>query len=298
MSATPESPVPIPDAPIPAPPILGTPILGAPLRPLRPVQLLAPGETPAARVLNGEGAAPAVLVCEHASRAIPAALDGLGLSAEAAASHAAWDIGALELAIQLMGELDAPLVVSCVSRLVYDCNRPPEAPDAVPARSERYDIPGNAGLDPAARQARVDQVYAPFRDLLTAVLDRKSAAPGRAPVLITVHSFTPVYNGARRDVELGILHDSDDRLARRLLEEARARTDLNCALNAPYSARDGVTHTLRSHALPRGIANVMLEIRNDLLGDAAGVAAIAAALAPILRDLVAEFAPPREAGPA
>lgn len=246
--------------------------------------LLSDTEGPAAQVLNAPRTGRALLVCEHATPFIPAALDGLGLTPDAAASHAAWDIGAMDVATELSIALDAPLVHSRVSRLVYDCNRPPQAADAIPARSERFDIPGNADLNEDQRAVRIRDIYAPFRHLLA---DTIAARPA-PPVLITIHSFTPVYNGQHRAVELGILHDDDDRAAQVLLRKA-AGCGLNVALNEPYSARDGVTHTLREHGTENGLQNVMIEIRNDLIDSAQGVRRIAKLLAPMLRDTVAEL---------
>ncbi len=241
---------------------------------------------PAARVFNPQGQAPAVLVCEHASRFIPAALNGLGLSEAAANSHAAWDIGALDLSQALMRTLDAPLVASGISRLAYDCNRPPEAASAIPVQSEVFTIPGNADLTARQRAARVAGIYEPFRALLRQVLDQHPVPP----LMITIHSFTPVFNGVRRETELGILHDSDARAAHMLLDSVQRHTKLNAALNQPYSASDGVTHTLRTMAQTRGLANVMLELRNDLIDHPEGVDAIAAQLGPLLHDLAAHFA--------
>lgn len=228
--------------------------------------LLSPTERPAARVLNPDGRAAAVLVCEHASRFIPAALDGLGLDEAGRLSHAAWDIGALDLARDLSRRMDAPLVQSCVSRLVYDCNRPPEAPDSMPARSERIEVPGNSDLSAADRARRVRDVFEPFSALLSDTIEARPVPP----VLITIHSFTPVYMGRDRDVQIGILHDSDSRLADALLDSAARHTRLRTGRNDPYGPDDGVTYTLRRHALPRGLRNVMIEVRNDLLpGDRA-----------------------------
>ena len=229
--------------------------------------ILGPGEGAAAEVINPGGGGPVVLVCEHASNTIPAALDGLGLDAAARISHAAWDIGAGVVAGGLSAALDAPLVVSRISRLVYDCNRPPSSEAAIAMQSEIYAIPGNRGLNPAARAARVAEVYEPFRRLLADTLDAHAA---RRPALVTVHSFTPVYHGVARAVELGLLHDADDRLARAMLAAAPPGRDAR--LNAPYDASDGVTHTLAEHAIPRGLLNVMIELRNDLLSDSAGIA--------------------------
>lgn len=229
-----------------------------------------------ARLDNGGGRAPLLLVCEHASNRIPAEFGGLGLDAEVRSSHVAWDPGALAVAEALSRRLDAPLVYSTVSRLVYDCNRPPDAPDAMPARSEVFDIPGNAGLDTAERARRTRLYYEPFRKLLAETL-----AQGRR-AMVTVHSFTPVYMGRRRDVELGVLHDSDSRLADAILELAPRFCPLEARRNAPYGPRDGVTHSLREHALPAGIPNVMLEIRNDLIASPQAQQQVAASLAPLI----------------
>ena len=225
-----------------------------------------------ARVENPGGTHAIVLVCEHASAAIPSAFGDLGLSPAARESHIAWDPGALAVARAMSERLNAVLVRSCVSRLVYDCNRPPEAADAMPARSEVFDIPGNAALTDADRAARIATFYRPFE----ALLDRTLAAHP-APVVVTIHSFTPVYAGRPRAVEIGVLHDADARLADALL--ADPLPGLRTERNAPYGPQDGVTHTLCRHALPTGRPNVMLEIRNDLIATPETAAAMGQRLA-------------------
>lgn len=209
-------------------------------------------------VRKAHGAAGIVVVCEHASAHIPAALNDLGLTGEDRWSHAVWDPGARAVAEGIATRLGAVLVCAEVSRLVYDCNRPPEAPDAMPERSERIIVPGNAGLSRAARQARVAQYYEPFRGALAGAI----AECGK-PAVVTVHSFTPIYHGTPRDVEIGILHDADARLADAML--ALAPVDLDTRRNMPYGPDDGVTHTLKEHAIGAGLLNVMIEIRNDLI---------------------------------
>lgn len=200
-----------------------------------------------------------VLVCEHASSHIPVPLNDLGLSLAARQSHVAWDPGALGVATTMAQELDAVLVASTVSRLVYDCNRPPDAPDAMPARSETYDIPGNVGLTQADKQDRFARYYDPFRDAVAAEIARRED-----PVIVTIHSFTPVFHGEPRRVELGVVHDDDSRLADALLEISQ---EYDARRNAPYGPEDGVTHTLKEHAIKAGHLNVMFEIRSDLIAD-------------------------------
>ncbi len=213
---------------------------------------------------NAASTAQVVFLCEHASNHIPENLSALGLSEEAVASHIAWDPGALPVAEALARHFGAPLVAARISRLVYDCNRPPEAPDAIPERSEIYEIPGNRNLDETERRRRVREVYEPFHGAVTSLLDARDAR-GLPSALVTVHSFTPSYHGRPRSVELGILHDEDSRLADLLLENAPAVTGLKSARNDPYGPADGVTHSLQRHGIARGLPNVMLEIRNDLL---------------------------------
>lgn len=228
-------------------------------------------------VINPSGKGNFVLVCEHASCFIPTVLANLGLSGDVLRSHIAWDPGALAVAQVMSAQLDAALVLPRFSRLVYDCNRPPEAQSAMAAESEIYEIPGNTGLSAEARQARVTRFYEPFREVLTATI-RSRMAGGRYPALVTVHSFTPIYKGVSREVDIGILHDSDTRLADGLLGELSAADGLRVKRNSPYGPQDGVTYTLATHAIPLRLPNVMIEIRNDLIADTASQNAMAARL--------------------
>lgn len=220
----------------------------------------------------------ALVVCEHASNRMPAFLGNLGLAPELLASHIAWDPGALGLATALAGLLDAPLVHGGVSRLVYDCNRPPEAPDAIPEISEIHPVPGNRRLSSAKRSARVEGVYEPFRARLAAEI-----AARRPGLMVTVHSFTPVYRGARRDVQIGILHGRDPAVARAMMSATPDDAALDIRVNEPYGPEDGVAHTLDLHGAANGLASVMIEVRNDLLATPEAERAMAALLAPWIR---------------
>ena len=229
-----------------------------------------------------------ILLCDHASNAFPAPWGDLGLSPDQRQAHIAWDPGALGLMRGLAARLDAACVAATVSRLIYDCNRAPDMIGAMPARSEVHEVPGNAVISAEERLARTRAVYLPFQTAVHSLIAERIAL-GRRPAVITVHSFTPVYFGQPRDVEFGVIHDADDRLARAIVAEAEARTDLSCGLNAPYSAADDVTHTLRLQATPYGLANAMLEIRNDLIATPADEAAMADRLAPVLAAALARM---------
>tara|TARA_R110000751_G_scaffold271365_6_gene371584 strand:- start:79735 stop:80544 length:810 start_codon:yes stop_codon:yes gene_type:complete len=212
---------------------------------------------------NIDGKSDVLLVCEHASNRFPFSLEKLGLSEEASNSHVAWDPGSFAVSRLMSDALDAPLIAQNFSRLVYDCNRPPDAPDAMPARSEIFDIPGNKDLSEGDRASRIAEVYTPFHAAISDFIEQRMKA-GRRPVLVTIHTFTPVYHGKPRAVELGILHDKDSRLADALLAAAEERSSLKVERNEPYGPQHGVTHTLQKHALPLHLLNVMIEIRNDL----------------------------------
>jgi predicted N-formylglutamate amidohydrolase len=236
--------------------------------------------------INVAGRSSVLLICEHASRRLPARLGSLGLDAAALEAHIAWDPGALGVARHMAKALDAALILQNFSRLAYDCNRPPEAEDAMPARSEIYDIPGNAGLGEADRRARTEAIYLPFKEAIARRIAERRAER-RETVLVTVHSFTPVYKGVRRDVEVGILHDADSRLADQMLALAEEARRYRVRRNEPYGPADGVTHTLKLHGLANGLMNVMIEVRNDLIRDEAGQEVMAGFLAGLIRQSLA-----------
>jgi len=243
-------------------------------------------ESDAVETLNADGRGAVVLLCEHASSFIPDALDGLGLSEADRTSHIAWDPGARAVSLELSRALDAPFVAGLTSRLVYDCNRPPEDASAMPARSETKEVPGNQSLTQADRDARTNGIYVPFCSAVTALLQAR-AAKGLDTVLVTIHSFTPVYFGTPRAVEIGILNDTDTRLADAMLAQASALGHRAVMRNAPYGPEDGVTHSLRVHGMANGLLNVMIEIRNDLIADTNGQTKLANELLTLLRPALA-----------
>ncbi|OHV84233.1 N-formylglutamate amidohydrolase [Rhizobium sp. LCM 4573] len=238
-------------------------------------------------VENADGRSEVLLVCEHASSRLPERYGDLGLSQEALASHIAWDPGALAVSRLMSRSLDAVLIHQRFSRLIYDCNRPPESPAAMRDVSEVFRIPGNENLTEAERSLRTTSLYLPFHGRIREEIAERQAR-GRPTVLVTVHSFTPVYFGKLREVEIGILHEKDSRLADRMLAAAADTRLYHVARNEPYGPADGVTHTLEVHALPAGLLNVMIEIRNDLIADETGQGVVADFLTGLLRESLAD----------
>ena len=227
---------------------------------------LLEGEDAPALLVNGDGRTPYVLVCEHASNRLPKSLGTLGLPESELQRHIAWDIGAEQVARLLSRLIDAPLVLQRYSRLAYDCNRPPDSADAMPEISETTHIPGNRNLSSDEKLRRTREIYRPFHATVADLLDRR-AAEGTESMVVTIHSFTPVYKGKPRAVELGILHDRDTDLADKLITSFPT---VDARLNEPYGPEDGVLHTLNLHAAPRGLRHAMIEIRNDFLLDERG----------------------------
>jgi predicted N-formylglutamate amidohydrolase len=248
-------------------------------------ELLAPGEPPAVEVREGRG--PFVIVCEHASNRLPRSLGTLGLPAAELDRHIAWDPGGLAVADELARLLDADLVIQNYSRLAIDCNREPAVADAVAERSEDTAIPHNVGLDTAGKSRRVETFWRPFHDTLERILQRRMGA-GRPTILITVHTFTPVYRGVARPWHVGVISTGDRSLADPLLAALRRDPGLVVGDNEPYSPKDNVDYTIRRHGFDRKIPHVMIEIRNDQVADGAGQRAWAGRLARDLQAIAAK----------
>lgn len=219
------------------------------------------------QISNRSGRSPYLLLCDHASNMIPPQYGMLGLEPSDLTRHIAWDPGALPVAARVASLLDATLVESCVSRLVIDCNRAPDAPDLIATTSESTRIPGNADLSPEERARRIALAWTPFHEAIESVIQER-LAEGRETRLVSVHSFTPVYKGVARPWQIGILHDEDMRLAEPLIAALRGRDALTVGANQPYSPADGVYYTLEHHGRSRGLPCAMIEIRNDEIADA------------------------------
>ena len=241
----------------------------------------------AAEVLNPEGTAPYVLNCDHASHAIPRAYDALGLDGDTLGRHIAWDIGAGELARHLSASLDSVAVLAPVSRLVIDCNRALDSPASIVTESDGVAVPGNARVDAAEAGRRAERYFWPYHRATDAAIEARLAR-GAVPGLIALHSFTPEMDGIARPWHIGILWDSDTRLARRLIGILGAEDGIVVGENQPYSGREDAGFSMHHHCGRRGIPNVLIEVRQDLIDSAAEVERWAAVLDGALRRVLAE----------
>src|SRR5262249_50925418 len=225
-----------------------------------------------------------LLTCDHYSRLIPRALGDLGLPAEELTRHIAWDIGIAGVAGALAQQLDAHLVAQRYSRLVIDCNRPPAAPSSIPRISEATTIAANEGPARAASGARRRAIFDPYHRRIDEVIDARIKAQ-QPTVLVSLHSFTPVYAGIARPWHVGTLYHRDTRLPPLLLAALRAEGDLVVGDNEPYAVSDITDYTIPVHGEARGLINSGIEIRQDLIADRSGQQQWAERLARILREI-------------
>ncbi|HEV7997175.1 MAG TPA: N-formylglutamate amidohydrolase [Stellaceae bacterium] len=255
-----------------------------------PDPLLDPDEPDPAALDNEAGGSAFFLTCDHGGRAIPRRLGRLGLPEPETFRHIAWDIGVAAVGRLLSAQLDAALIVQAYSRLVIDCNRDPSVPSSIAEISEDTPIPGNCGLDPAGRTARIEAVFRPYHDRIGAALDRRRAL-GRPTMLVALHSFTPVYKGVSRPWHVGVLYNRDARLAHPFLGLLRAEGDLTVGDNEPYRVTDQTDYTVPVHGERRGLPYLEIEIRQDLIAEPSGQANWAERLARLLPAAHAELPP-------
>ncbi len=227
------------------------------------------GPNHAYEVLNAEGTADVILICEHASNYIPPEYDNLGLEDHFLDRHIAWDIGMEQLTRQLSARLNAPAIIATFSRLLIDPNREEDHPTLIPRTSDGIAIPGNQKLTPAEVERRKARFYHAFHDR-TDELVKNKVMTGHAPLICGMHSFTPRMSGFQRPWQAGMLWNRDPRLARALIESLTAR-GYAVGDNEPYSGRD-LFFTMNRHGDDHGVPHVTIEIRQDEVATAAGIA--------------------------
>ena len=235
---------------------------------------------------NPNGRAPILVVCDHATRRMPPDLHQLGLDGWVLDTHVAWDIGAADVACRLARLLDAPAILSGFSRLVADPNRALDQPEAFPAISAGIAIPGNQDLTDKERVRRARDYWLPYHRGIDAKL-AAFAGRGIVPAFISVHSCTPVYDRIVRPWHVGVMWDQDPRLGPALIDALEAWGGIHVGDNEPYSGKHPFDYTVDHHAEGAGLPCVGLEIRQNLIADAAGARDWADLLARCLRPILA-----------
>jgi predicted N-formylglutamate amidohydrolase len=255
-----------------------------------PTEFLAAHEPPPCTVLNCDSTKPVILVCDHASRRLPAVLGDMGLDPPARRCHLAVDIGAGTLTRILAARLSVTAVLCEYSRLVVDCNRQLLDPSAFLEFGDGIVIPGNRNLSPDQKELRANAIYWPYHHAVEEEIKRLRSY-GTPPAVIAIHSFTPVLNGVSRPWQMGVLWDVDKRLAEVFLKELEEAGFL-VGDNEPYSGKAPQDFTIDYHAEAAGLQHVGIEIRQDLIADSKGVEEIADVFADIVRTVPARISEP------
>jgi predicted N-formylglutamate amidohydrolase len=251
--------------------------------------LLTTGDdAPPVKQENSAGRSPFLLIADHYGRAIPHLLGDLGLAKSELERHIAWDIGIAGTASALSKHLDAHLIAQHYSRLVIDCNRPPHAASSIPRISESTVIPGNEGLTREAAAARKREVFDPYHRRISETIDDR-LRKGVPTILVSLHSFTPVYGGIARPWHVGTLYQSNNQLPSLLLARLRALPDLIVGDNQPYAVTNETDYTIPVHGEARGLMNSGIEIRQDLIAEEAGQREWAQRLANVLGEIEIEL---------
>lgn len=232
----------------------------------RPNLLLGPQDPSPVEVINEASDHPLLLVCEHAGKMVPQVLNDLGIAQEDRDSHVGWDIGAEAVTRIVAKALGAPAILQPYSRLVIDCNRPPDAADAMPEVNHGVQVPGNRDLSDAARAARVAEIFDPFQ----ATVEHHLMGQPRK-IVLSIHSFTPLLAGEPRPWHVGFLFRQDAQTSTHL---ARFITDaqpkLTIGMNQPYQIDDASDWFVPQHGEVSGLPHSLIEIRNDLIGGTQG----------------------------
>jgi predicted N-formylglutamate amidohydrolase len=232
---------------------------------------IGPDEPPPFESVNPAGRSPILLLCDHASNRLPLRLGDLGLRPGDIEKHIGWDIGAAAVARRLAQALDAPLLLAGYSRLVIDCNRPPGGPGSIVTLSEDIHVPGNRGVTPEEATERADAFFWPYHRAIAAALDQRAAAD-RPAVILSVHSFTPVYLGRSRPWQAAVTYHVERRLADLMIAALRREPGLVVGDNEPYAVTPEGDYAIPVHAEGRGLACALVEIRQDQLLAPEGIA--------------------------
>ncbi|MGB3391267.1 MAG: N-formylglutamate amidohydrolase [Pseudaminobacter sp.] len=232
-------------------------------------------------LIDGDRKRGIVLLADHAKRDLPDEYGDLGLPASEFQRHIAYDIGVEQVTRKLAALTGAPAVLANFSRLLIDPNRGEDDPTLIRQLYDGTIVPGNYPMTPEEREKRLDRFYRPYQDAVGALVASVAQASGRAPFLLSVHSFTPTMQGRARPWHVGLLWDRDDRATRPIIELLARDGTLVVGDNEPY---DGALRgdTMFRHGTANGYAHALVEIRQDLIADNATADAWAARLAGIV----------------
>lgn len=216
-------------------------------------------------ILNPNGPSRFILICDHAANHLPEEYGTLGLNPHYLATHIAWDIGAGALTRHLSKDLDAPAILARHSRLLIDTNRSLDDPTLMTESSEGKEIPGNMGLTNDEKEKRIENYYLPFHEACEEVLGPRRPS---TPLVVGIHTFTPIYEKVKRPWEISVMWNQDDRLAK-ALGDCFEDEGFHVGWNEPYSGKH-LFCTMDHHGARHKLPHATLEVRQDLVQDKKG----------------------------
>jgi len=235
-------------------------------------------------IIPGDASRGLVLLADHALNRLPPDYGRLGLPDSAFERHIAYDIGVEGLTRHLAARLGVPAAMTCFSRLLIDPNRGEDDPTLIMKISDGAIVPGNHPITAEQWQHRIETFHRPYHQAVSQLLADVAAESGKAPLVLSLHSYTPAWKGVPRPWHAAVLWDTDHRAVYPLIEALRAPGDILVGDNEPY---DGALKgdTMYRHCMITGMPHALLEVRQDLIGDEAGILAWADRLEPIFSTL-------------
>jgi predicted N-formylglutamate amidohydrolase len=224
-----------------------------------------------------------VLSCEHASNRLPDPIKPGRLDRPWLETHWAYDIGAAELVREIVRNTGSVAVLSRFSRLFCDANRDPADPTVIVPRVAQHALEFNEFLSPSERALRIDRYHSAFHARIDKLLEERLPMGGYI-ALVSVHSFVPILYGLQRELDVGVLFNPYEAIARRLAQSLEGR-GLTTALNEPYSGRRGLIYSAERHGLNHQIVYLELEVNQALLSTPAKVYHLARIIAEAISEL-------------
>ena len=222
------------------------------------------------KIFKSNGTNRVIILCDHASNYIPPKYKNLGLENNQIQKHIGWDIGAANVAKKISKSLDATLIMSGYSRLLIDCNRPFGVPEAFIKKSENTIIPGNFNLTKKEKTYRAKKYCIPYRNKIENIIKFRMKK-NIIPIIVSIHSFTPVYNGKSRPWHLGLLFRKEKRVFSLLIKELQKDKSIKTGINQPYKCNLKGDFSIPYFAELKGLPCILLEIRQDLINSKSGV---------------------------
>ena len=220
-----------------------------------------------------------LFIADHASNYIPSSFNNLGLKKHLLDSHIAYDLGVRELCIHLSNLLNTKYITGEYSRLIIDLNRDVLDPTLIPEIVDRKIIAKNANLTSYDRRKRISDIYYKYHHKIKTTINHNNIK-----VLISLHSFNPIFKKKKRNIHFGILSNKDRRLSENIIKEMRLRK-LKVGDNEPY-AGNLIGDTMYKHGLRNNLLHTLIEVRNDLLSSPTKIHRVSVLLKKIIKNTI------------